>query len=198
MRKIFCVLVKPKRKNGKGAYRDLLILIIGGAAGGKSELAEQICGRSGNGRKVYIAAMAAQDAESKQRIAKHREMRKDKGFTTIEHALCGQYSQLVFSEYETALLECVSNLLANEMYIAGESAEGAASKIIEYIGRIGGGVQNTVVVSNDIFGGAGDHDAFTHGYIKALGSINRILAQKADVVVESVCGIPVFLKGEIT
>ena len=176
----------------------MLILIIGGAASGKSELAEGICVRLSKSRKAYIATMAVCDDESAGRVAKHREMRKDKGFSTVEHSMCGQYRRSEFSGCDTALLECVSNLLANEMYMAGESACAAETKIAEYVGRLAEDVKHAVIVSNDIFAAAGDYDAFTREYISALGNINRRLAETADEVIESVCGIPVYLKGRLS
>ena len=81
------------------------------------------------------------------------------------------------------------------MYIAGESAGAAETKIIEYIDKLSEAVENVVIVSNDIFGDAGEYDAFTREYISALGNINRRLVQKAGEAIESVCGIPVFLLG---
>ena len=59
-------------------------LITGGSGSGKSAYAEQcILDFQGNNR-IYIATMYPFDEESHKRIQRHREMRKEKKFSTIE------------------------------------------------------------------------------------------------------------------
>ena len=61
----------------------MLTLVIGGSASGKSEYAEQHV-MSLNGARIYIATMEPFGKEAADRISKHRQMRKNKGFETIE------------------------------------------------------------------------------------------------------------------
>ena len=64
--------------------------------------------------KRYIATMQAFDEESRARIAKHRKARSGKGFETIEQ---GTHLETVCLPGGcTALLECMSNLVANEVF----------------------------------------------------------------------------------
>ena len=65
----------------------MLTFIFGGSASGKSEYAEQYAAslaHNCNAPLLYLATMCASDAESKQRIARHRQMRADKPFQTLE------------------------------------------------------------------------------------------------------------------
>ena len=91
----------------------MLYFIIGGAASGKSEFAEQmVCALPG--KRLYIATMTAADEESLERIRKHRERRSGLGFETLE---CGEnLAAAEIPEGTNALLEDLSNLLANEMF----------------------------------------------------------------------------------
>ena len=57
----------------------MLTLVIGGSASGKSEYAEQHV-MSLNGARIYIATMEPFGKEAEDRISKHRQMRKNKGF----------------------------------------------------------------------------------------------------------------------
>lgn len=53
-----------------------------------------------------------------------------------------------------------------------------------------------VVVTNDVFADEGRYDPETLGYRDVLGAFNRVLAARAERVVEVVCGIPLTVKGE--
>ena len=61
----------------------MLTLVIGGAASGKSAYAESLCLRAPLPR-TYLATMQVWDAECAARVAKHRAMRAEKQFTTVE------------------------------------------------------------------------------------------------------------------
>ena len=62
----------------------MMHLITGGSGSGKSAYAEaQILALNGE-RRIYIATMYPYDEESHRRIARHREMRAKRKFTTGE------------------------------------------------------------------------------------------------------------------
>ncbi len=168
----------------------MLYLVVGGAASGKSEFAENLALNMGK-KRLYVATMQPFDEECHKRIKKHQLMRKDKGFETME-----QYTDLANmqfeNEYDVLLLECMSNLLANEMY-ATDNKDYLAS-VINGIDFILDSVKNTIVVSNEIFYDGDSYSQETLEYISALGKINAEIANKADVVIELVCGIPLYHK----
>ncbi len=58
----------------------MLHLITGGSGSGKSAYAEHCILRLGIKERIYIATMYPFDGESHRRIARHREMRKEKTF----------------------------------------------------------------------------------------------------------------------
>lgn len=169
----------------------MIILVTGGAASGKSELAERISQKLTCGSMAYCATMQISDEESRRRVERHRLLRAGKGFDTVECPV----SLPVPQEYDTALVECASNLLANVMYLQSRTGAQAADLILAEFRRLFSSMQNTVVVTNEIFSDTGEYDPFTLDYLAALGRINRETAALSDLVVESVCGIPVILKG---
>ena len=91
----------------------MFTLVIGGAASGKSEYAEsRVTGLPG--RRIYLATMRPWDQECRNRIDRHRRLRLGKGFETLE-----RYTDLAGAEIPAGanvLLECMSNLTANELY----------------------------------------------------------------------------------
>lgn len=113
----------------------MLHIVYGGSASGKSSYAESFAmSLQGEGRLLYIATMYPYkwntteiDPETMQRIERHRAMRADKGFDTVE---CYRHVEhIVAKRQDVLLLECMSNLLANEMYLEPDAeAVGMAGK----------------------------------------------------------------------
>ncbi len=167
----------------------MLTLIIGGAASGKSEFAESLVTRL-EGRRVYIATMEPYDDECRARIRRHRELRRQKGFYTVE-----QYVDLGAAEVPAdanALLEDLPNLLANERYSpAGQGAE----RVLSGIGKLSDICRHLTVVTGDLFSGGSGYAGDTWGYLKDLAWLHREIAARADLVVEVSVGLPNVVKG---
>lgn len=172
----------------------MLVVITGGAASGKSALGETVCVRLG-GALLYIATMPPHDAECAARIQKHRDARAGKGFDTVEW-YANLDKQTLPKPYNTAILECMSNLVANELFAEHTPPAQLVEKLLSGVAHIQGRVENLVVITNEVFGGAERYEGDMAEYLWCLGSINCALMQKADCVIESVCGLPVVHKGK--
>lgn len=169
----------------------MLTLVIGGAASGKSEFAENLV-LTLPGRRVYVATMEPYDGECLARIEKHRRQRAGKGFLTLE-----RYRDLGGLEVPTGanvLLECMSNLLANELY---SPQGGGSAAVLGGVERLCARCANLTIVTNEVFSGGKDYEGDTLRYLRALGSVNRALAARANRVVEVVCGCANVLKGRL-
>lgn len=189
----------------------MLHIVYGGSASGKSSYAESFAmSLQGEGRLLYIATMYPYkwntteiDPETMQRIERHRAMRADKGFDTVE---CYRHVEHIMAKrQDVLLLECMSNLLANEMYLEPDSNAGSdmaetmspvSNKIVQALIDLSTRVQDVVIVTNDVFsdGGSLTYDESTREYVKNLAEINCALARVAETVTEVVCGIPVIVK----
>ena len=108
--------------------------------------------------------------------------------------------------HPAVLLECLSNLTANEMFCGRKKNDTTgketfvirhevAQKISDEIIRLSEHAEYLVVVTNEVFSDGLPYEGETPEYIRELGRVNRFLAQKADGVVEVVYGIPVWHKG---
>jgi len=172
----------------------MIVLVTGGASSGKSKISEEISQVFG-GKMLYIATMQPYGNEGKQRIERHRTLREGKGFVTKE-----KYTNLMDLKcdgYDTILLECMSNLIANELFCDIGSKEKYLESIENGLSTLKRSVKNIVIVTNEIFSDDINYDEETTNYIKALGNVNRYLAKEADVVIEAVVGIKICLKGSL-
>lgn len=172
----------------------MITVIIGGSGSGKSEYAENyLLSHSEGIRKYYLATMQVFDEEGRRKIERHRRLRQGKGFLTIEQpvSIAGALPQMEPGE-KAVLLECMSNLVANEMF-CGETpkcADEVVEKVTQEMELLQQGVSELVIVSNNVFEDGIAYDASTMEYIAALGRINEYLAGRADRVIEVVVGIP--------
>ncbi len=172
-------------------------LVIGGAASGKSEYAESLL--KSVDKKLYIATMQPFGEEAQQRIARHRMLRANKGFATLERFTAfNAFSDTLLPFGSSVLLECLGNLVANELFSPDGAKESAESAIINGMKLLSGRCRHLVVVTNDVFADGITYDADTERYLTLLGRCNAVLADQFDVVVEVVCGIPIVLKGAAT
>lgn len=208
----------------------MITLITGGSGSGKSAYAEKyICHASnekGCKEKYYIATMQVFDDEGQRKIDRHRRLRAGKGFITIEqprdikNAVSKLQSENCLKTGRSALLECMSNLVANEMFppadasgIQAAEAEKEAldeienmkdyentqirrvsKKVLKEVSILSENVAELVIVTNNVFEDGVSYDQSTMNYIKAMGIVNRGLAAMAERVVEVVAGIPVAVK----
>ena len=170
----------------------MLTLVVGGAARGKSEYAERLVLQTALPR-YYLATMQVWDAECAARVEKHRRMRAEKQFETLECPL--HLGTVRLPARGTALLEDLGNLTANELYDPTGAGEAAASAILDGLDRVAAQCEHLVVVSNEVFSGGANYAGDTDRYLKALAQVNNALAARADAVVRVVCGIPVYYKG---
>ena len=187
----------------------MLHLVTGGSGSGKSEYGENwLIGKENKDRDfiqreetyLYIATMEPYGEEAKERIKRHRKMRSSKGFLTIE---CYKDLKKLNAFQETGqnfsgiLLECMSNLVANELYLP----DGSMKKEDLVLEEVLLGVENLkkqtdrlIIVSNEVTSDGIAYPAETRIYQELLGKINQTLAKQADLVTEVVYGIPIKIK----
>lgn len=205
----------------------MITVIIGGSGSGKSEYAEQVAVSSAladtetKAPLVYVATMQPFGEETLLKIERHHALRKDKGFDTIEQYVDIGKVAMAIPEDAVVLLECMSNLLANEVYRPDKAKLGdkeefgdkeelgdkeefqyneeqaIVSKIVEELLTLEASCHHLVIVTNDVFASGEEYDEETTRYVEMLGQINAEMAKRAADVVEVVCGIPVREKGGI-
>ena len=196
----------------------MMVLVVGGSGSGKSSYAEKVTvslaqesvkeiTKSENtsisdfklniAKKYYLATMQVFDDEGRKKVDRHRKLRNGKGFFTIEQPVRISSALEKMEDGDRAvLLECISNLTANEMFSEKKAMTEiqVTENVIRDIKMLKEQTNHLVVVSNNVFEDGITYDETTTKYIRAMGKINQKLAALADRVVEVVAGIPVTLK----
>ena len=172
----------------------MMILLTGGSGCGKSTFGESLVLKFPLPR-YYVATMRPYGEESQRKIARHRELRKEKRFETIEKQT--DVGEIVLPERGTVLLECLCNLSANEMFDDEGNERDPFEKIVEGVHRLNAQAENLVLITNDVGSDFEDYSESTMRYVNLLGRLNAAFAREADTVCELVCGIPIVLKGEL-
>ena len=178
----------------------MIALVTGGASCGKSLFAERLCTALG-GELVYLAAMRPYGEEGARRVRKHRAQRAGKGFETVE---CYEGIDTVLSNDRlagcTALLECLGNVVANELFSDDLSEasscdrQSAAVEIQRQVTELSDVCANLVIVGNDVGCDGIAYPDETRLYQEVIGDVTRFISERADLVAESVVGIPLVLK----
>ena len=165
-------------------------LVLGTPDSGKSKIAEDLVMKlAENGPKYYVATMIPFGEEGEKRVKKHRTMREGKGFETIEcpvrvHELL---DSLPKDRSATGLLECMSNLIGNEMHDPS-NADKDDGKLVQYITeevlRLAGIFKDLIIVSNSFPLEDKGYDEDTKRYVMLVHMVNENLRKRVDEVYE--------------
>ena len=168
----------------------MILLVVGTSNSGKSSLAEEIAVKTGDPVRIYLATMKVCNDEGIKRVERHRKQRKGKGFVTIESAynVTDALTGLEKPMDTTVLLECVSNLVANELYENPErrglvthiekrdeddgGVSLAADEIASQIQKLASMVHNLVLVTNEYDRDGEGYDDPTRLYVRLLCMVN--------------------------
>ena len=159
-----------------------MILITGGSGSGKSAYGEKRILEAGEMTRYYIATMEVFGEEGRKKVERHKKLRQGKGFITIESPKDVGRVEKTGNNKLAVLLECVSNLTANDMFGAD-------------IVKIDEAADFFAVITNEVGSDGEMYEKETLEYIRLLGLVNCRLAKMASEVVEVVYGIPVMKKG---
>lgn len=169
-----------------------VVLVIGGAASGKSAWAEAHVRDTGLA-KVYVATAEAHDAEMKSKIGDHRQARAGQGWRTVEAPLAVPRALAQLERDEVALLDCATFWLSNVM-MAGRDPEAEMAGLLDVLRASPAPV---VIVTNELGQGIVPADAETRRFRNVHGRMNQSLAAEAHLVVQVTAGLPLVLKGRL-
>ena len=168
-----------------------LSLVTGGAASGKSRLAERLVDVSGR-RKVYIATAQAFDAEMEIKIARHRN---DRGalWRTIEAPLnLAEALDDPWSD-EIILIDCLTMWLSNHLLAESDLGE----QITALLAQLDALTVPVVLVTNEVGSSVVPQNPLARRFQSEQGHLNQRMAARADLVVAVMAGLPLVLKGDL-
>ncbi len=171
----------------------MVTLIIGTPDSGKSTQAEDIVLASECKHRIYLATMKVCDAEGEKRVKKHRTSRDGKGFVTLEipYGVAEAVDEIRDPSDSVVLLECISNLVGNEMHDDPKATllcqsetkdiEAFVSLVMSDIRTLAAGVKDLVIVTNE-YETDKSYDDETKLYIELCNRVNTELKAFADEV----------------
>ncbi len=161
--------------------------MLGGARSGKSRYAEALLTRL-SPPWVYIATAQAFDDEMQARITEHRARRAE-GWRTVEAPLALP-DALRDAGNAPVLVDCLTLWVSN-LLLAGANLLAAEAALDAALDR----AAPTVLVSNEVGLGIVPDNALARRFRDHAGWLHQRLAARADRVVFTVAGLPLFVKG---
>lgn len=168
-----------------------LTLVLGGAACGKSDFAESLV-LQGENAPVYIATAQIFDDEMAAKASRHRDQRGDR-WTTIEEPLDLPGVLGRCTPDQAVLIDCATLWLTNVM-LGDHDIAAHTTRLCDALRACPAPV---VIVSNEVGQGIVPDNALSRKFRNAQGTLNQIIAAKADLVVAVMAGLPLVLKGKL-
>ena len=176
-----------------------LILITGGARSGKSAYALSIAEEISD-KRIFVATCPYLDSEMAERVRRHTEERRGRGWETIEEEieLAHLFPKRV-QDMDVVLIDCITLWVNNILYRSGEenvddfTIKNQCSLLIDKISEYPGVV---ICVTNEVGMGIVPENELARKYRDLVGTCNQVLGKFADEVTLVSCGIPLLIKKE--
>jgi len=171
--------------------RSKLILVLGGAASGKSQAALDLAGQ--RGPRAFVATGQALDREMKVRIERHQATRSSDWETAEVPVEIEKWVTGNCKNYQSIVIDCLTLWLSNmkgrrlgDLAIADATAD-----LLLAIRRT---KAHVVVVSNELGLGLVPATKAVRAFRDLAGRVNQQVAAEADEVYLVVSGLPLRLK----
>lgn len=168
-----------------------LILVLGGAASGKSQVALDLAGQVGP--RAFVATGQALDREMKVRIERHQAMRSSEWETAeIPEDIAGWITDNSH-KYQTIVLDCLTLWLSNleRRSLRDVAVSEATADLLHAIRATRARV---VIVSNELGLGLVPATKAVRAFRDLAGRVNQQVAAEADEVYLTISGLPLRLK----
>lgn len=169
-----------------------VVLILGGQRSGKSEAGEEMA-LSLSDSPIYVATCVPADAETDERIERHRLRRAGHGWQLIESTFL---SGIKLQSEGVALIDSGTMLASNAFFACGEDVDKALAAVCsDFDAFLSGNPDETIIIVSDEVGlGGVSPNAMARAFSDLQGLFNRHMASRADEVYMTVAGITVKIK----
>ncbi|MGB3212016.1 MAG: bifunctional adenosylcobinamide kinase/adenosylcobinamide-phosphate guanylyltransferase [Desulforhopalus sp.] len=176
-----------------------IILITGGARSGKSSYALELA-ESMSAYRLFVATCPKVDPEMSERVERHQQERKGRGWSTIE-----QETDLTaifkdhWERYDVVLIDCITLWVNNILFDASGHGHPIDDKRIcmlcdEWLQSTKDFAGTVLCVTNEVGLGIVPENALARKYRDLVGTCNQMIGKNASQVILISCGIPLFLK----
>ena len=171
--------------------RSKLILVLGGAASGKSQAALDLAGQAGP--RAFVATGQALDREMASRIERHRSTRSADWETVEVPVDIAAWVNKNSKSYQSIVIDCITLWLSNlrGLRLSDLAVSEATADLLQTIRTTRARV---VIVSNELGLGLVPATKAVRVFRDLAGRINQQVAAEADEVYLTISGLPLRLK----
>lgn len=171
--------------------RSKLILMLGGAASGKSQAALDLAGQVGP--RAFVATGQALDREMKARIERHQAARSSDWETAEVPLDLAMWFNECGHIYQSVVLDCLTLWLSN---LRGRHLRdlAVAEATADLLHAIRATRARVVIVSNELGLGLVPATKAVRAFRDLAGRVNQQVAAEADEVYLTISGLPLRLK----
>lgn len=168
-----------------------LVLVLGGAASGKSQAALDLAGKATP--RAFVATGQALDGEMAGRIARHRACRSSDWITVEVPVDVAAWFRKEGSGYRTIVMDCLTLWLSN---VRGRRVRDLAvcARVADLIEAMKGTGARVVLVSNELGLGLVPVASSVRAFRDLAGRVNQQIAAEADEIHFVVSGVSLRLK----
>ena len=166
--------------------RSKLILVLGGAASGKSQAALELAGQAG--QRAFVATGQALDQEMKVRIERHQATRSSDWVTAEVPVDLARWFSSNGDIYQSIVLDCLTLWLSNlrERRLRDLAVSEATANLLYAIRATRARV---VIVSNELGLGLVPATKAVRAFRDLAGRVNQQVAAEADEVYLTISGL---------
>jgi adenosylcobinamide kinase/adenosylcobinamide-phosphate guanylyltransferase len=178
--------MKKERKR-----RSKLILVLGGAASGKSQAALELAGQAGP--RAFVATGQALDREMKVRIERHQATRSSDWVTAEVPVDLAKWFNANGQDYQSIVIDCLTLWLSN---LLGRRLRDLAvsEATVNLLHAIRATRARVVIVSNELGLGLVPATKPVRAFRDLAGRVNQQVAAEADEVYLAISGLLLRLK----
>ncbi|MBI5673692.1 MAG: bifunctional adenosylcobinamide kinase/adenosylcobinamide-phosphate guanylyltransferase [Nitrospirae bacterium] len=183
--------MSPRKLSKRRPTKGRIVLVLGGAASGKSEAALQLAGS--RGPRAFVASGQGLDDEMAGRIARHQATRSADWETVEEPLEVETWFAKQGPRYRTILFDCVTLWLSN-LVGTGLNESVILARAGTLVQRMRTAAARVIIVSNELGFGLVPAEPETRAFRELAGRVNQLIAAGADEVHLVVSGLSLRLK----
>jgi len=171
-----------------------LALVLGGARSGKSHYALSLA-EGFPPPRLFVATCEPRDAEMQARIDNHRQERGPDWETREACLDLPDFLTLLPGGYGVVLVDCLTMWLSNLMLKEEDNKAGVQAECERLQKALAAVRPPTILVSNEVGWGLVPENALAREFRDQAGWLHQKIGRIADLVVLTVAGLPVVIKG---
>lgn len=175
--------------------RSQLVLVLGGASSGKSDIALDLAlkGIGGKGSRAFLATAEGLDEEMAAKIARHRLSRSSDWVTVEVPVDLAGWMERHGGQYRAMVVDCLTMWLSN-CCEKGKKDQEIVQETLAFLRAVRHTAARVVLVGNELGMGLVPADTGSRRFRELAGTVNRLAADEADEAYLAVAGLTIPLK----